>query len=236
MNASAAPDPPSPVARRILVIDDHELLAESLVFRLRRAGVEARAVVTREPGTIVETARAFGPDVVLLDVMLGDRTSIPAIGPLTEATGAPVIMVTGLTDRLTLAECIEAGAAGVVSKTHGFTELLDRIFDVLQGGNADRVRERASLLGELRRRRSEEQQRLAPFHALTSREQQVLAALMDGQHPKDIAAACYVSVGTVRCQIKAIHRKLGVSSQLAAVALARDAGWSPRRTGGISSD
>src|SRR5204862_8009122 len=131
---------------------------------------------------------------------------------------AAVIMVTGVTDRTTLAECLEAGAVGVARKSHGFGELLDQVLEAVRGELPLRVNERTALLAELRAQRAAEQRRLAPFQALTPREQQVFAALVDGKRPKEIAAELYVSVGTVRSQIKAIHRKLGVSSQLAAVA------------------
>ena len=63
-----------------------------------------------------------------------------------------------------------------------------------------------------------------PF--LTEREQVVLAELIEGHCAEDIAKAAFVSISTVRSQIKAILQKLGVNSQLAAVAMARRAGWS----------
>ena len=49
---------------------------------------------------------------------------------------------------------------------------------------------------------------------------------MEGHCAEDIAKAAFVSISTVRSQIKAILLKLGVNSQLAAVAMARRAGWS----------
>lgn len=55
---------------------------------------------------------------------------------------------------------------------------------------------------------------------LTARESQVLALLMSGETAGEIAAQLVVSLPTVRSHIRAIMRKLGVSSQLAAVALA----------------
>ena len=49
---------------------------------------------------------------------------------------------------------------------------------------------------------------------------------MEGHNAEEIAKAGYVSISTVRSQIKAILQKLGVNSQLAAVAIARRTGWS----------
>ncbi len=67
--------------------------------------------------------------------------------------------------------------------------------------------------------------RLQLFDFLTEREQVVLAELMEGHSAVEIVKAAFVSISTVRSQIKAIRVKLGVNSQLAA-ALARRAGWS----------
>ncbi len=68
--------------------------------------------------------------------------------------------------------------------------------------------------------------RLQAFAVLTDREKVVLAELIEGHCAEEIANAAYVSISTVRSQIKAILQKLGVNSQLAAVAQARRAGWS----------
>jgi DNA-binding NarL/FixJ family response regulator len=63
---------------------------------------------------------------------------------------------------------------------------------------------------------------------LTRRESEILSELMDGRHAGEIAVASYVSLHTVRTQIKSLLRKLGVHSQLEAVALAKRVGWSLR--------
>ena len=74
------------------------------------------------------------------------------------------------------------------------------------------------------------------FDFLTEREQVVLAELMEGHSAVEIANAAFVSISTVRSQIKAIRNKLGVNSQLAAVAMARRAGWSLNTRPGNSPD
>ena len=65
-------------------------------------------------------------------------------------------------------------------------------------------------------------ERSARFRTLTERERQVLDLLVQGRTPKEIARTQGTAVGTVRNQIKSIRAKLGVQTQLAAVALARD--------------
>ena len=76
--------------------------------------------------------------------------------------------------------------------------------------------------------------RRLPFADLTD-VSVVLAELVEGHCAEEIAQAEFVSISTVRSQIKAILQKLGVSSQLAAVALARRADWSPNRHTGVSA-
>jgi len=67
---------------------------------------------------------------------------------------------------------------------------------------------------------------LLEFNRLTPREEEVLLALMRGAKARDICAQSFVSMPTVRSQIRSILTKLGVTSQLAAVALAYQSGWS----------
>jgi DNA-binding CsgD family transcriptional regulator/putative methionine-R-sulfoxide reductase with GAF domain len=62
---------------------------------------------------------------------------------------------------------------------------------------------------------------------LTPKETQVLADLMAGRSAKSIARASGLSEATVRTHIRSVLAKFGVSSQLAAVVLARDLGFEP---------
>ena len=59
-----------------------------------------------------------------------------------------------------------------------------------------------------------------PFDLLTTREQVVLGHMQQGRSACEIAALDYVTIATVRSQIRQVLCKLGVSSQLAAVAMA----------------
>jgi DNA-binding NarL/FixJ family response regulator len=68
-----------------------------------------------------------------------------------------------------------------------------------------------------------------PLGSLTAKEGEVLRALMAGTPAPEVARELNVSVSTVRNHIRAILGKLGVRSQLAAVAAAYRAGWSRER-------
>ncbi len=215
-------------AQPILIVDDHELVAGTLALALRQQGMEAEVATAQTREALLEGARLMMPALVLLDLDLGPPlgSGLDLIGPLV-AAGATVVMVTAVTDRARLGACIEAGAAGVVSKAVGLPELLAAVHRAAAGEPALEPAEREDLLAELRLRRIEERQRMARFWSLTGREQEVLARLVAGEQAEAIAAQSFVSVATVRSHIRAILLKLGVSSQLAAVALARQAGWPP---------
>lgn len=212
--------------RHILIVEDHELLAQSLELALRAQGMVAQRVDGVSRSEVLATAAALQPGLVLLDLDLGGQESgIPLIEPL-RAGGAAVLMLTGVTDQVRLAECIEAGAVGIVRKQQPLGQLVEAIAKTAGGRPPLARAQRDELLAELRRHRAQERRRLAPFERLTTTEQAVLAALVEGRSAEMIAADRYVTVATVRSQIRSILRQLGVNSQLEAVAAARRAGWS----------
>jgi len=211
---------------RVIVVDDHALLAETLAAEVRHAGCEVLVVEAPSHAKVLTTAASFSADVVLLDLYLGRAvgTSVPLIRPLV-AGGAEVIVLTGMTDEMLFAACIEAGASGVLSKATDVDRVLRA---VIQAANHERVQpavEREKLLEQLRGARREERARLERFGRLTGREGAVLAGLMDGRSAAEIADASFVSLATVRSQIRSVLQKLDVTSQLAAVAAAHHAGW-----------
>ena len=230
MNALALTEECTRRAARVLIVDDHQLLAQGLELGLRRKGLATVVTDSVSADAVLGAARTHRPDVVLLDLDLGDGggSSLPLIQPLGDL-GAVVLVLTAVTDRAKLGACIEQGAAGVASKAESFESILDKVQLATEGRSPVPLPSRQALLDDLREHRLQEARRRAPFEALSPREQAVLAGLLDGLAAEQIAETNYVSLATVRSQIQSILRKLGVNSQLAAVALARRAGWRPEQ-------
>ena len=86
--------------------------------------------------------------------------------------------------------------------------------------------ERQRAIAEMHAVREGQRRVQAPFESLTDRERQVLEALVDGTAVREMAEGWFVSEATVRSQVRGVLMKLGVNSQLEAVARARRAGWS----------
>lgn len=214
------------VPDRLLIVEDQLLLATTLAMALRDCGLEVETVAGLSVESVVAHVGGLLPVLVLLDLDLGPPlgSGLKLIGPLIKA-GARVVMVTGIVDQVRLAECVEAGAIGIASKAAGFGDLVDAVRRVVDGEELLSQNQRQELIGDLRAQRRADGSRLAPFATLTPREQAVLAALIAGQSAETIASRSYVSLATIRTQIRSILMKLDVKSQLAAVALARRAGW-----------
>jgi len=211
----------------VLIVEDHALLAQTLVIALNAEGCLARVAELINPATLLQQVCTQCPGVVLLDLDLGELgDGVELVRPLTEL-GARVLVVSGTTDRLRLAETVERGAVGFVSKKVPFETLLSTVLDVVAQRPVLSTAQRYELMAELRCARAARSKDLAPFKTLTPRERAVLSALARGQRAETIAAAAFLSEATVRSQIHGVLAKLGVSSQLEAVALAWTVGWFP---------
>ena len=208
---------------RVLVVDDHDVLSHSLVIALQGVGLSAAVAERWTPDELLIDVETQRPDVVLLDLHLGtDDTTLPLIPPLL-ALGCSVVVLTASAERTQLAEAIRLGASAALQKSAPFDRVVEAVQAAAEGRDAMSVRDREELLGDLRRTEMESLPLAARLSGLTARERAVLDQLVDGLTPVQIAEAQFVAVSTVRSQLKSIYRKLGVNSQLAAVALARRA-------------
>jgi DNA-binding NarL/FixJ family response regulator len=215
----------------VVIVEDHGLLAQMLAHALGENGLTVARCTELTATSILDTVAAAEAEVVLLDLDVGGELgSTVQLIPELDELGPRVVMLTGVTDRVRLAECVEAGAIGVMAKSRPFEELVSAVERTRSNGTLLSDYERQELLAELRRHRANEQARLEVFERFTPRDRQALAAMMDGQSADEIARDWVVSVTTVRSQIRSVLQKLGVNSQLSAVAFARKAGWEPEES------
>lgn len=216
------------MAASALLLDDHVVLARALADSLVSVGYDPVEYVPTDSfdvDSVLAIGRRLRPDVALVDLNLGaGRSGIPLIGPLA-GLGIKVIALTASDDPLDKARCLETGATAFLHKATPFDELLSTVGRVVAGEEVIPTGEREDLLAALRASRAAGDERLARLAALTPREAEVLRALTAGRTPGQIAEESYVSVKTVRSHVESIYRKLGVRSQLAAVALATEMGW-----------
>ncbi len=207
-------------AASVLIVEDHELLAEALALALSGRGFDCTVAQLGGPVTVLEQAAQLRPALVLLDLGLADADGVDLV-PGLRAIGARVLVVTGCLDASRVGSALALGASGWVSKAQPFESLLDAAEAVMRNRPplGDARYDELIELGTARLKAEHElKQRMAQ---LTARERQVLWALAEGESAAEIARTFFVSIGTVRTHIQAILGKLGVSSQLAAVARVR---------------
>lgn len=206
-------------AIRVAVVDDHELVAEALeraILAHPRIHFVGHAGTAAAGFMLVQAAQ---PDIVVMDLKLPDGSGVDVTRAIKAAFPAiDVVMLTGFADGATLANALEAGCAGFVSKAGRFDELLATIEAVHEG----QVRVPQGLLEGL-------VTHLRPRSAavgtdLTVREREVLRLLADGLSTSEMMEHLIVSIHTVRNHIRNLLTKLHASSRLEAVAVATRAG------------
>nr|WP_218849186.1 MtrAB system response regulator MtrA [Nocardioides perillae] len=110
---------------RVLVVDDDAPLAEMLSIVLRQEGFDSR-VCTRGD-LAMEAFRDYGPDLVLLDLMLPGRDGIDVCKEIRYESGVPIVMLTAKGDTVDVVVGLESGADDYVVKPFKPKELVARI-------------------------------------------------------------------------------------------------------------
>jgi CheY-like chemotaxis protein len=96
------------ILRRVLILDDEQIIANTLALILNRSGFEARAVYSGEAA--IESARELDPDFLISDVIMDGMTGIEAAIRIAEiAPQCHIILFSGQAATADLLERAEAG-------------------------------------------------------------------------------------------------------------------------------
>src|ERR687898_387651 len=214
---------------RVLIIDDHQLFAESLELALSLEGYDVRRLELPEEGGSIATLRSLAlrsnPRTVMLDLDLGRfGDGVNLISPLAHAH-VNVVVLTASLDIGRWGECMRLGARKVLPKSGALRQALATVRRLHQGLPVVTRDELESLLDAWTQQSQVDDDIRRRLNLLTPRERQVLGALIEGRTVRAIAHDSVVSEATVRTQVKSILGKLEVSYQLAAVGMANQVGW-----------
>jgi DNA-binding NarL/FixJ family response regulator len=217
---------------RLLLVDDHAAFRLPLAMILKR---EPDLVVVAQAGSLAEARALLAGvagrlDVALIDLQLPDGDGVEIVRDLGAANPhGQTIVLTADAEKLHHAGAIEAGAAGVVSKSAQPTEIVDAIRRVHAGETVQPAQEIIALLrlaGQERERSRDVQSTLAQ---LTPREREVLSLLAEGLDNQAIAERLFISADTVRVHVVRVLAKLQVESRLQAAIFAIQHGIEPSR-------
>jgi DNA-binding NarL/FixJ family response regulator len=211
---------PRPV--RVLIVDDHEVLASSLAMVLHAEEditVVGVATTLEQAQGLVGTAQ---PDVLLLDHRMPDGDGVAAIPKLlSERPSAEVVVLTASSADHVLLAAIEAGASGFLSKTRSLDEVTAAVRAAAAGESVISPELLARLLPRFGRGSPQ------TVDGLTEREREVLGLVAEGLPNAAIADRLVVSVHTVRNHIASLSSKLGAHSKLEALSIAVRRGLLP---------
>jgi DNA-binding response OmpR family regulator len=123
------------VTRRVLVVEDEQLLADLVGDYLRREGFEVEQV--GDGAAALKRAREFRPDVVVLDVGLPVLDGVEVCRELRRFTDCYVIMLTARRDELDKLVGLAVGADDYLTKPFSQRELVARVKAMLRRPRAD---------------------------------------------------------------------------------------------------
>ena len=203
---------------KILVADDHPLVLESIS---RLLGCYRIVGKVHDSEHIISLALDQRPDVILLDACMPGLSGFAATKQLKKLLPrVRVILVTMLTEAISISEAFRAGANGYVLKQSAGEELHLAIQTVL--ANKRFLSKNISM--EVRETFEDEWFRPEDYSSnLTGRQRQILTLLAEGRTMRHIAAELSISMKTVEFHKANITRKVGVhtTSDLIKFALAQ---------------
>src|SRR6267378_5667572 len=116
---------------RCLIVDDSPLYLDAARALLEREGVDVAGVASRG-AEAMEQAEALRPDVILVDIVLGDESGLDLVRRLSEdsrADGAALILISTHSEADFSALIEESPAAGFIPKPELSAEAIRRVLD-----------------------------------------------------------------------------------------------------------
>jgi DNA-binding NarL/FixJ family response regulator len=210
---------------RILIVDDHPLVAEGLgavlgsepdieVVGTARTALEAEEIANRQL-----------PAVVMMDFRLPDRSGAEAAAAIrAEHPEVAVVFLTADASDEVIAAAVQAGAAGFLLKGDAPAAIAGAIRRVAAGEMIIPADVLARLFVAQRQTARTEAERARVVAQFTPRERDVLTLMGEGLDNAEIAERLFVELTTVRWHVRNILEKLGAHSKLAAVLRASEFG------------
>jgi DNA-binding NarL/FixJ family response regulator len=204
-----------PALVHIMLVDDHPLVRDGLRARLEAVPhfrVVAEAGSGAEALALADALAGQTPvDLVLMDITMREGSGIDATARLTEHHPGIAVLMLSMHDKLEyVTQAIQAGARGYVLKDAPGKDIVLAIDTVMAGGIYYSTALARRLAGPATHAAARP---AAQDSQLTTREQEVLQHIANGESNKQIARQLDLSVRTVETHRLNIKRKLGIEGQ-----------------------
>jgi DNA-binding NarL/FixJ family response regulator len=209
---------------RILLVDDQSLFREALRTLL---SLQPEFEIIGEAGDGVEAvrlAKELVPDVVLMDLQMPVVDGVAATRRLhVEMPGCRVIALTTFDDDEYVFEALRAGAVGYLLKDVASEKLGEAIRAAARGESFLQPSVAAKVVAEFARISTGKPLPSQPLvEPLSNRELEILRLLAGGASNKEIAAALFITEGTVKNHVTNILAKLEVRDRTQAALKAKE--------------
>ena len=215
---------------RVLLVDDDPLVRRAVSWMIEDApDVEVVAEAT-DGDEAIEAAILHHPDVVLMDLRLPTVDGVTATARIRALPRPPEVVVLTTWDvDDAVVRALDAGASGFLLKSAASQEILPAVRAVVSGDAVLSPRSTRRLLDQRRRDASAGLRRRARqlVSTLTDRERDVAAQLVLGRTNAQVAAALFISEGTVKAHLATIQTKLDVDNRTAIAVIADRADLRP---------
>ena len=194
---------------RILLVDDHAVVRMGLAAII---GIAKDLVVCGEAESgdeAVEMSRRLRPDVVIMDLMMPGKSGAEATAGVLEASPASkVLILTTFGTAAEIADALDAGATGAITKNLSSEDLADAIRDTAAG---------------VRRLSPEIEESLSENDSnahLTPRQHEVLDSITRGLSNDEIATLLNISKARVKQHLNETYKKLNAANRAEAIMIA----------------
>ena len=203
---------PTPESRkRIFVADDHPVLRQGIIPLINR---DHDLVCCGEADSIAATLQAvetLKPDLLLLDLHLGEGDGIEFIKTLHSLQPKLLILVLSQSDESVYAErALRAGAQGYIMKQEATSAVLNAIRTILNGELYVSRKISVAVLNKFLQAKPGVS--TAPLDSLSDRELQVFQMVGAGMTSRQIAAKLGLSIKTIETHREKIKHKLGLQN------------------------
>src|ERR1700741_677392 len=194
--------------KRILLIDDHEVVREGVKKILNvKPDTTVFGEANAAPGAL-KLVREQDWDVVLLDLSLGGRSGLELLKELKQIRPRlPVLILSMHPEEQYARRAFKAGAAGYVTKESSKAELVDAVSSVAAGGKYVSRALAEKLIFDLDRGTDR-----PPHEALSDRELEVMRLLASGKTVTEIAALLSLSDKTISTYRARVLEKIGINT------------------------
>lgn len=212
----------------VMVVDDHPMWRDGVARDLGERGFTVAATAP-DGESAVRIAHATRPDVVLMDLNLGDTSGVAATRAITaEHEDTRVLVLSASGEHADVLEAVKAGASGYLVKSASVEELVDAVRRTAEGDPVFTPGLAGLVLGEYRRMAGDDAAGTTTPR-LSERETDVLRQVAKGLTARQIAEKFVISHRTVENHVQATLRKLQLHNRVDLVRYAIEHGLDEER-------